>query len=295
MKTAPGALVTYLNSSTGSLGFRADLFTMTLLDGTVLRWTTCDVDVTVAGNTWLANGSVLSRGNLRNTSRLEVDVIDVILGGTTLLNGKTIALQAIGGLFDYARLQIDHLVGSSLTNAIANGALTAYFEGRVSTIVPQPLQVRMSVASELETLSVMLPRFSYAPMCQYAVYDANCTLSKAAFTIAGTTSATGTTTTFTSTTAGIIAKATGYFDLGVVAFTSGALNGVRAAIKSSVLATGTTTFTVTLPLASAPAGGVTFSVYPGCHNTKADCGTAKFSNLVNFRGFVHMPKPEANN
>lgn len=294
MKTAPGAVTSFLNSSTGVV-FRADLFTVTLLDGTILRWTTCDVDITVSGNTWLANGAVLSRGGLRNTSRLEVDTVDVILGGTVLVSGTTIALRAIQGFFDYARMRIDHLIGSSLTNAIANGPVLSLFEGRVSNLVPHAQQVTLTLASELETLGVLLPRFSYAQMCQYAVYDVNCATSKGPFTIAGTTSALGTTTTFTSTTAGIIAKATGYFDLGVVAFTSGALNGVRAAIKSHTLATGTATFVVSLPLGSAPAAGVTFNVYPGCHNTKADCGTAKFSNLVNFRGFVHIPKPEASN
>lgn len=295
MKTAPAAVTNYLVSSVGSVAFRADLYTLSLLDGTIFRWTTCDRSITVSGNTYLADGSVLSRGNLRTTSRLEVDSIDIMLGGAVLISGQTIALQAVQGFFDDARLRIDHIVGSDLANAISNGPVVAWFEGIVTTIVPQATQVRMTVASELITLGIKLPRFSYAAMCQYAVYDPNCTLNKATFTLAGTTSATGSTTTFTSTTAGIIAKASGYFDLGVVTFTSGALTGVRASIKSSVLSGGTTTFTVALPLTSAPVGGVTFNVYPGCHRDKADCGTAKFNNLVNFRGFVHIPKPEAAN
>lgn len=297
MKTAPGAVIAYLNAN--NVAFRADLYTFTLSDGTILRWTTGDVNITVSGNTWLANGAVTSRGNLRNTSTLEIDAIDVMLGGTIVQSGKTITVQAIQGFFDDARVQVDHLVGSSLSNAIANGPVLSWFEGRVSMMVPQPQQVRVSVVSELETLGILLPRFSMGPMCQFAVYDTNCGISKATFTIAGTTSATGTTTTAPSTTAGIIAKASGYFELGVLVFTSGALNGVRAAVRTSVLAAGTTTFTFTLPLPSAPVAGVSFTVYPGCKRTKLECSApgsgGKFSNLVNFRGFPHIPVPEAKN
>jgi len=147
----------------------------------------------------------------------------------------------------------------------------------------------LRVKSSLNELNQVLPKFLIQPACGYAVYDVNCGLSRAAFTLTGTASGVPTTTTVPTATAGLTAKAAGYFDLGVLAFTSGTLNGTRRSIQSWA----GNVFTLGIPLPSAPAAGDGLSVYPGCHRTKADCGPAKFNNLVAFRGYPHVPSPEA--
>lgn len=284
MKYAPAGVATFLASR--NTIWRADLYTLTLLSGTVYRWTTADFNLAVGGNTYLADGTVLSRGNSRNTSKLEVDVIDVQLAGGAQLSGQTVALQAANGLFDDARLQIDHLVGA-YPGDVSLGAVPAWFEGRVAGTEPDALDVRLSVQSEVATLSTVdLPRFTFNPNCMNAVYDANCGLAKATFTITGAASGSPTTTNVPTTTAALVAKGAGYFNLGVIAFTSGALTGFRRSIRTW----DGTNFLMGIPLSSAPAAGDAFNVYPGCPRTQAVCqGT--FNNLVRIRSFPHIPAP----
>lgn len=285
MKSAPSGVATFV--ATNNVGFRADLYTITLSNGTVYRWTTCDIDLPVGGKTWLATGAVLARSNLRSTSRLEVDTLEVQLAGAFKLGGLSIALRAVQGYFDGARLQIDHLVGPDLPGALALGPVLAWYEGAVAAVDPGVPVVRMQVQSELAALNQQLPRFLWQPACGNAVYDPNCGIAKAAFTLAGTASGTPTKTSIPTASAALLAKAAGYFDLGVLAWTSGALAGVKRQIRSW----DGTAFTPAIPLPSAPRAGDSFTVYPGCARTKADCDS-KFSNLVNFRGFPSIPTTE---
>jgi len=293
VKAAPAPVLAFLATKPDFV-WRADLFTFTLLDSSTYRWTSCDYNLTVGGNTWLANGAVLSRGNLRQTSRLEIDTLDVYLAGTlklgvtTISNGTSLALLAANGLFDEARLQIDHLVGA-FPGDTSLGPIMAWYEGRVAGVDPSPTQVRLSARTDLEQLStVMLPKFVFGPACMHAVYDPNCGLSRGAFTLAGSVSGSPTTTSIPTTTTALTSKAAGYFNLGVLAFTNGVNVGIRRAVKSW----NGSTFTLALPLPTPPIAGDAFTVYPGCARTKADCNT-KFGNLVNFRGFPHIPSTEA--
>jgi uncharacterized phage protein (TIGR02218 family) len=272
--------------------------TVTLLDGTILRWTTADLPLVVGGNTYLAKSSTpfLSRGNRRDTSQLQVDGISVQLAGAALLSGQTVVRRANDGYFDDARVQIDHLVGNDPAHAISLGPVKAWWEGKVAGVDPAPDVVRLGLASDLEMLGItQLPKFLYGPACMHAVYDANCTLNKATFTLTGTASGVPTTTTVPTASVALTAKAAGYFNLGVLVFTSGALSGVRRAVRDW----SSNTFTLYLPLLSAPAAGDAISVYPGCARTKLDCGPTgsggKFNNLVNFRGFVNVPVGEGAN
>ena len=147
----------------------------------------------------------------------------------------------------------------------------------------------MRCKSELEVLNLPLPNFRVTPQCGNTAYDANCTLVRATYTTAGTVSA-ATATTVRATTAGIVAKADGYYNLGVIAFTSGALNGLLFSV-ATFTHTSPATFNMALPFGTQPQAGDTFNVYPGCDRTYATCDS-RFSNLTHHRGFPHIPKPE---
>jgi uncharacterized phage protein (TIGR02218 family) len=77
---------------------------------------------------------------------------------------------------------------------------------------------------------------------------------------------------------------TGWFDDGIIAFTSGVLNGYSFEIKSW----DGTTLNLYLPLPKQPAAADTFTIEPGCNHTIFDCGS-KFNNVVNFRGEPSIP------
>lgn len=84
-----------------------------------------------------------------------------------------------------------------------------------------------------------------------------------------------------------LGRPAGWFDMGVIQFTSGPLAGVTRNIK----AWDGSTLTLSLPLPGLPAG-CGFTVVPGCDKTKATC-QVKFQNLARFRGCPYVPKPEA--
>ncbi len=271
MRTFPAAVTSYLAAN--NVAWRADLFTFTLADGTVYRWTTCDASLVVSGQTYLADGSVLSRSNLRQTAKLEIDTLTIKLGGTVLLGGRPLCARAVQGLFDGARVRLDHLIGSPSMPPIAS-----LFEGRVADVQPEPTLITVTVKSELEALNQNLPRFVYQAQCGNTLYDANCGVAKTATTT--TVSAAPAPTTTALARATVVASA-----LGFVEFVTGACAGLRRSILAD--ASGVLTISPALPIA--PVAGDQIKTYRGCDRTMAGC--TSFSNQVNFRGEIHIPKP----
>jgi uncharacterized phage protein (TIGR02218 family) len=81
----------------------------------------------------------------------------------------------------------------------------------------------------------------------------------------------------------------GWFDDGILTFTSGVLNGVSIEIKSW----DGTTLSLFLPLGQVlPAASDTFTIEPGCNHTIYDCNN-KYNNTVNFRGEPFIPGMDA--
>jgi uncharacterized phage protein (TIGR02218 family) len=299
-KTAPAAVSTFLASLPGRTNpaWRADLVTVTLLDGTILRWTTADLPLVVSGNTYLAKSSTpfLSRGNRRDTSQLQVDGISVQLAGAALLSGQTVVRRANDGYFDDARVQIDHLVGNDPAHAISLGPVKAWWEGKVAGVDPAPDVVRLGLASAISRCSASRSSRSSSTAGLHARrLRRELHAQQGDVHLDGHRLGVPTTTTVPTASVALTAKAAGYFNLGVLVFTSGALTGVRRAVRDW----SSNTFTLYLPLPSAPAAGDAISVYPGCARTKLDCGPTgsggKFNNLVNFRGFVNVPIGEGAN
>lgn len=163
---------------------------------------------------------------------------------------------------------------------------TVIFSGRVSHTEPSRNEIVVEVTSDLELLNVQVPRNLYQPGCIHTLFDSGCTLSKATFSVGGTVTA-GSTKSLVV--ASGLAQASGYFDLGTVKFTSGANSGLTRSVKTHLLSG--PSLELVLPLPSLPGVGDTFTVTPGCDKKSATC-TAKFANLVHFRGFPFVPVPE---
>src|SRR6185312_881295 len=109
MLTASDALKSWLPTARQSVS--ADLYTVTLVSGQVLRWTSADRDITFGGNTYSSQQAKPSWDTIERTAGLEVGTVDLTIadGGTAVLAGLTV-LQAIAkGLFDGATVQIDEL------------------------------------------------------------------------------------------------------------------------------------------------------------------------------------------
>lgn len=313
MKAASPALIAFL--STPKLGWKAELYTVTLASGSTFRWTTCDVDLTVNGQTYFAWQSnvlgrerpIIRRGNTRQTSKLQIDSVDIVLNGACPLNvtrypnQTPIAALTVAGAFDYARVQIDQMVGTSPGDQ-SLGLVLAWFEGRWAGSDTTGATVTLKVESEFAALNVMLPRFATGPACMNAVYDANCQVAKVTDT--GRVDGASTVNAAVTDNATIIAKPNGYYNLGVVTLVNDVvMAGQRRAIKSFTVSGGLGTFTVSVPWSTTPLPGAgptrNLSAYPGCPRTMAACaafpnGLGAVNNLVNFRGFPYIPRPETN-
>ncbi|MDP5209990.1 DUF2163 domain-containing protein [Microbulbifer sp. 2205BS26-8] len=286
MRNASAQMIALLNGNNTYL--IADLYTVSLLTGETHRWNTGDTDLTLDGEVFRHTGPIIERDRIRLKTGLEVDVLNVTLktgdspqaGIDNHIQGHTLPAAATNGAFDGARVKVQKVYMPTWGDT-SPGALLM-FEGAVAAVDPSRHQVQLTVKSELDKLNQPMPRTLLKPGCSYSVYDAGCGLSRSALTVTGTIN-TGSTRQVIKSGLG---QASQYFDLGVLAITSGPAAGSRRAVRA--YAGGD--FTLSMPLGVAPQSGDSFTVYPGCYRTRPACAAKNNSNR--FRGYPYVPVPE---
>ena len=143
-------------------------------------------------------------------------------------------------------------------------------------------------------LNIQMPRNMIQAGCVHTFCDAGCTLLKSNNTYSGQVSSVTAPNILVMSPASYPAH---YFDLGIMTFNSGVLNGASFTVSYS--ATGGIVATI-LPFPTAPAPGDTFTVLVGCDKSVATCSGGKFklnsgaygSNLIHYRGAPFVPNPE---
>jgi uncharacterized phage protein (TIGR02218 family) len=280
---SPG-LIALLNSGVNLV--MADLYTFTLINGSNYRYTSADADLKMPdGYTYSSSGPLFERQQLKMAKGTQVDTLDISI---TADASKTIAgvpwLTALRtGAFDGAYCRVDRFLSDSFANT-ANGPIPYWFYGRVAPVTCGKLNATIQLKSPKELFNVQVPRNVFQSGCLHVLYDAGCSLSKAAFGVNGIIGSGATTTMLPNN----ISRVAGYFNQGTITFTSGVNNGVTRGIKSYV----TNMAALNIPLQVPPAAGDTFTIYPGCDHTKNTCQT-KFNNIINFRGHPFVPVPES--
>ncbi len=262
----------------------ANLYTITLSGGAVLRYTDHDQVVTVDGTSWLL-GPGLESNNLKMSIGVEVDTMQLGIYGQadTLMNGKPVMPFINFGGLDGAKVQswrcFSAMPGDAWVGRIHR------FTGYVSDIDrPSKVRADVTVRNIFERLNVKIPANVYQPGCLAHVYDAQCGVNRAAFTTSATVT-TGTTGLRLQITASGLTQAAGYFSLGAVRFTSGGNAGVLRTVRLHE-AGGVITFMQPLPVPVM--AGDSIQIYPGCDQTKPTC-VNKFSNGQRFRGQRFIP------
>lgn len=279
MKSASPTLIALLDSGTFLM---AELFTITLKSGTVLRYTDADAALTYGGHSFAP--FPLSRGTTRLGVGIQVDTMALTLFGgadTTVAGSPLPALAASGG-FDGARVLVERAFMATFGDTTPG--TVHIFEGRVAQAKPSRTAVELTVNSETELLNIKLPRNVYQTGCRHTLFDAGCTLDKLLWGSPGEVQSGATATVIPSD----LGNADGYFTLGTVEFTSGANSGLKRTVK---LFAGSA-FTLVPALPVAPAAGDTFDAYPGCDKRQQTCNS-KFSNKANFGGQPFVPRAEA--
>lgn len=124
----------------------------------------------------------------------------------------------------------------------------------------------------------------YSPLCRCNFCDSRCKLSKNNFTFSGTITNVIDEVLFITDNEIILSKSSGYFDYGIIEFTSGNNIGQKMEVKQY----NNGQFILQLNLPKNLAIGDTFNVVAGCNKEFSTCCN-KFNNAINFRGEPHLP------
>ena len=278
MKTATRELIDLLHGSDEFL--MADLFRITLSNGQILRHTNADMPVVWDGQTYEAHKLIIKRGATRVAVGLDVDsnTLEIAAEPDYRLEGLQWSEAALGGALDGARVVIERIFFSDWATPV--GAVVI-FSGRVSDVSGSRSAVKVDVKSDIELLNVFSPRNIYQAGCMRTLYDGGCKVNREKFTVNGRVTANSTTGTELACN---LTQADGWFNQGVIKFTSGRNAGLSRTVKEHK--NGRLSFALRLP--SPPQSGDVFKIYPGCDKRQETCGK-KFDNIVHFRGFPYIP------
>jgi uncharacterized phage protein (TIGR02218 family) len=283
MKNVATSLSRHLNQGQTTLAY---LWKVTRKDGTVVAFTSHDEDLVFNGTTYLAS-SGFSNTATANKSDLSVDNLEVV----GFLESDALAEADLrAGLYDSSDVEI------RIVNWASPGAGSILLRKGTIGIVKL---INGIFTAEIRGLSDKLSTVlgaTFGPICR-AVFGSGlngidldskylCKVDVVALTQTGTLTAAPDAVTLTP--AGGLTGAAGYFDDGLITFTSGALAGFPFEVKSW----DGTNLGLFLPMPSPPAPGDTFTIEPGCNHLTSDCKT-KFNNLVNFRGEPFIPGMDA--
>ena len=291
MRAASGSLISALNN--GAVFLVANCYTIKLRGGSIYRWTSCDMNLTVGGNlfTCQADQSTsqpgIKRGTIRHARGTEVQTCEITLtsGQTVQMGGVSLPLFAHNGGFDGAQVLVEWVpMGPGGWGDTSLGSVVI-FQGSVAAVSPSTTGVVLEVKDFKELLVAQMPRNIIQSSCANAFGDANCGKSLAGLTVAAPITSAPSSTGFTASS---LAQATGYFNLGTVTFTSGVCSGATRAVSGF---TSGGIVTLVTPLPAAPSVADTFTITPGCDKQWNTCNT-QYANSTHYRGCPWVPPPE---
>lgn len=261
----------------------AELYSFTVLDGTVYRYTTWDQDLVIGGNTYASGDVLFNRDAISWKVGLQVSQLQLVAfpSPNSQIEGMPFLSALRYGLLDGA-----NFVCSRLFMATAGDTSVApvlIFQGRVGEAVAGRTSCDLTIYDFIELLNMDMPRLQWQPSCVWTVYDPGCSLNRASFKVS--TAVTGSPTQskigFSS------GQATGYFQDGTCKFTSGDNAGLTRGIGTN---TGGNLMLVS-PFPFVPLPGDMMDLLPGCNRTQVRC-IAPFNNLINYRGYDYVPVAE---
>jgi uncharacterized phage protein (TIGR02218 family) len=285
MKSTDAGLIAFLAANRQFC--QADLYDIAFADGSHLYLTSADVNLVVAGITYVATGPLMQRSKLKQVRGVQVDTLSLVCHATTgnLLDGTGWQTALLQGALDGAYVTLSRLVFASWANPNQFGP-TVIFYGRVADL-PQVGygSVQINVKSPLSLADNQVPWQLYQAPCAYSLYDANCGASRSFFAQSGYVQDSEDNTNLAFLTN--LTQPDGWFTLGKVQMTSGAAAGQTRSLKAHNGAR----LTVMVPwIGAGPAPGDSFTAWAGCDRQMSTC-LIKFNNLLAFGGQPFIPAP----
>jgi uncharacterized phage protein (TIGR02218 family) len=278
MKQIPMALLDVLLSIDVESTYIADLFTITLPSGLVMRATDGQLPVTYGANqflptrwgSWRCEGTKCGLGPMNAEANFEV-----LANDEELLPQWNCSVNEAAqlGLFDAATILIQTAYMPDVWGDTALGVVTR-FGGQISAFTPVGrTTIKGKAGPYTFTFNQPMPRKVLQPQCGWTLGDAGCTVNLASFTFANAV-ASGSNNIYV-TPAVAFTQADGYFTQGVIKMTSGQNSGIAVQIQDhsgGILR-------LVKPFLFPVNIGDTFEVIAGCDHTVQSC-QQKFSNTV---------------
>jgi len=258
--------------TSGKILYLAELFTFTLRDGTILRYTTYGIDIVYDGNTYI-HAPIVRTPHTQDT--------DLSVGETQItfprVSPWTDPERLLSRYLDNAQVNILWLDRSLHSNK------RVVFTGDTGEVSYNQVTVLATFKNLMNLFHKKVPRRKYSEGCNHRMYDTLCKLVRAVYEKTGTVES-GSTKTAIIDSARV--EADKYFDLGILECTSGQNNGEKRWIKNYTV--GRIDIFVDLPYT--PTISDTYKITPHCRKTYISC-SGDYSNELNYGGFQDIPDP----
>lgn len=179
----------------------AELYTITLASGEVFRYTSHDQDIVwdAGSNTYLA-AMPLNRGEAGYHHTGEFDDVELVLGN---IEGD-LSDRAMGNALEAATLTCKRVRWNAPSYAAAEEITV--FVGPVNVKFDRKVLL-LSCRPSISSLNIQVPAHSWQENCNYALFDAGCTLTQSDYVYSGTATG-GTSITLLDSVCGAAYKAT---------------------------------------------------------------------------------------
>ncbi|EGY02279.1 hypothetical protein AZA_88007 [Nitrospirillum viridazoti Y2] len=292
MKSQDPAFIAWLQS--GAEIHDAELYTLTLRDGTQLLWTDYDRDISYGDKTWSTSGPHITRGDITTSLAVDVPELSITLAYDAerdLIGALPVGAYTVNGGLDGAFLLIERALMPAPGN-VAFGLIHS-FAGLISTSTAGDSKVDTKAKGANNALNTQMPRNFYQSPCINTLFGSACGVNRASFTWTNAVGAGSTNKVLVPAFA--LSQMTGQstepdpaaFFEGGLTFTGGLNSGATRSIKAA--ADGS--ITLQYPLEHTPGVGDPFTVTYGCPHTPDTCAS-RFNNQARFRGFPYIPQAE---
>lgn len=281
MRAASPALIALLASSDRFM--MADLYTITLVGGSVLRYSAALTALFANGYTF-ALGPKFERSKTKIVIGTQVDELEVKIytEPTDLIGGLPFLQAAWQGELDGALLQLERAFMA--TYGDTSPGTVVLFAGRISDIDCTRTGIDLKCRSHLELLNIQMPRRLWQSSCTHTFGDAMCQFDRSSMQA---TFSAGPASSEAQIAASVSPTPPNLYIQGTVIGVTGANAGSSRTVTN--MAGGW--IYVRLAFLSPILPGDQFRLLPGCDRTLSTCTTV-FNNVVHYGGFPYIPTPE---
>jgi uncharacterized phage protein (TIGR02218 family) len=274
VKTLPTGLQAHLDSGATTLTW---CWKVIRTDSTVMGFTDHDLDLAFDGVTFAA-ATGFTASEVASSLGLAIDNLDVegALDAVAITEADLAA-----GIYDGASVELWRVNWADVSQRVLmrKGTLGEVTRGEIAFTA----ELR-GLAHELQQT---LGR-TYQRQCDADLGDARCGVDLGAAAFKGTGTVDAVSDDRVLTVSGLSAFDNNWFLFGKLTWISGANAGRIAEVKAHSKSSASATLTLWQRAPKAVEAGDTFIVSAGCDKTLRTC-KVKFDNIVNFRGFPHMP------